>query len=107
MSKTAESFFRAFRIVRVLRVLRVLPLVVLLAACELPFVPAPPPQPTHTPVPTATLRPEIAYDYDPTALIVEADTLSEAGTSESHVPALRLYGDGFVVYAGEPALANL
>ena len=104
MRKAAESFFRAFRIVRGLRVL---PLIALLAACELPFATAPPPQPTHTPAPTATPRPEIAYDHDPAALIVEADTLSEAGTSESHVPALRLYGDGFVVYAGEPTMANL
>jgi hypothetical protein len=106
MSKTAESPFRVFRI---FRVLRVLPLVALLAACELPFASAPPPQPTHTPAPTATPRPEIAYDHDPAAPIVEADTLSQGrpGTPESHVPTLRLYGDGFVVYAGEPALANL
>ena len=106
MSKTAESFFRAFRIVRVLCVL---PLVALLAACELPFAPAPPPQPTQPPAATATPRPEIAYEHDPAALIVEADTLDEegAGTPESHVPTLHLYGDGFVVYAGEPALANL
>ena len=106
MSKTAESPFRVFRI---FRVLRVLPLVALLAACELPFAPAPPPQPTHTPAPTATPRPEIAYEHDPAALIVEADTLSQerSGTPESHVLILRLYGDGFVVYAGEPALANL
>ncbi len=106
MSKTAESPFRVFRI---FRVLRVLPLVALLAACELPFASAPPPRPTHTPVPTATPRSEIAYEHDPAALIVEADTLGEGrpGTPESHVPTLRLYGDGFVVYAGEPALANL
>jgi len=103
MTKTAESFFRAFR------VLRVLPLLALLAACELPFVPAPTPQPTQPPAPTATPRPEIVYDHDPAALIVEADTFSgeRPGTLESHVPTLRLYGDGFVVYAGEPALANL
>jgi len=100
MTKVAESAFR---------VLFCLALVVLLAACELPFAPAPPPQPTHTPAPTATSRPEIAYDHDPAALIVEADALDEGklATPESHVPALRLYGDGFVVYAGEPALANL
>jgi hypothetical protein len=106
MSKTAESPFRAFPIVRVLRVL---PLVALLAACELPFASAPSPQPTHTPAPTATPRPEMAYDHDPAALIVEADALGEdrPGIPESHVPALRLYGDGFVVYAGEPALAHL
>ncbi|HID65277.1 MAG TPA: hypothetical protein EYP49_21380 [Anaerolineae bacterium] len=57
----------------------------------------------------ATPRPEIAYDHDPAALIVEADTLSEGrpGTGGSHVPSLRLYGDGFVVYAGQPAPANL
>ena len=103
MSKTAESPFRVFRI------LRVLPLVALLAACELPVATAPSPQPTHTPAPAATPWPEIAYDHDPTALIVEADALDEGrpGTPESHVPALRLYGDGFVVYAGEPTLANL
>jgi hypothetical protein len=91
------------------RVLCVLPLVALLAACELPFAPAPPPQPTHTPAPTATPRPEIAYDRDPATLIIEADTLGQErlGTPESRVPTLRLYGDGFVVYAGEPALANL
>jgi hypothetical protein len=29
------------------------------------------------------------------------------GIPESHVPIFRLYGDGFVVYAGEPDLANL
>ena len=106
MSTVAESVFRAFSI---FRVLRVLPLLALLAGCELPFAPAPPPQPTHTPAPTATLRPEIAYDHDPAVLIVEADTLGQEipGTPESHVPALRIYGDGFVVYAGEPALANL
>ncbi|TEU18215.1 MAG: hypothetical protein E3J21_06485, partial [Anaerolineales bacterium] len=103
MCKTAESPFRAFRIVCVL------PLVALLVACELPFASAPTPQPTHTPAPTPTPRPEMAYDHDPAALIVEADTLGEggAGTPESHVPTLRLYGDGFVVYAGEPTLANL
>jgi hypothetical protein len=86
-----------------------LPLVALLTACELPFASAPPPQPTHIPAPTATPQSEIAYDHDPAALIVEADTLGKgrSGTPESHVPALRLYGDGFVVYAGEPALANL
>jgi hypothetical protein len=80
-----------------------------MAACELPFATAPTPGPTHTPAPTATPRPEIAYDRDPTALIVEADTLGEGrpGTRESHVPTFRLYGDGFVVYAGEAALANL
>jgi hypothetical protein len=106
MSKTAESLFRAFRISRVLRVL---PLVALLAACELPFASAPPPQPTYTPAPKATPRPEIAYDHDPAALIVEADALGEdrSGMPGSHVPTLRLYGDGFVIYAGEPALANL
>jgi hypothetical protein len=106
MSKTPQSFFRAFRIVCVLRVL---PLLALLTACELPFASAPTPQPTPAPAPTATPRPEIAYDHDPAALIVEADTFSgeNGGTLESHVPTLRLYGDGFVVYAGEPALANL
>jgi hypothetical protein len=100
MCKAAESVFRA---------LFCLSLVALLVACELPFAPAPSPQPTHTPAPTATPRPEIAYDHDPAALIVEADILAEgrSGTPESHVPTLRLYGDGFVVYAGEAALANL
>jgi hypothetical protein len=104
--KAAESFFRAFRMVRVLRVLSLL---ALLAACELPFAPAPSPQPKQPPAPTATPRPEIVYDHDPAALIVEADTFSgeRPGTLESHVPTLRLYGDGFLVYAGEPALANL
>ena len=106
MSRAAESPFRASRI---LRVLRVLPLVALVAACELPFASAPTPRPTHTPAPTATPRPEIAYDHDPAALIIEADTLGEErpGTPGSHVPTLRLYGDGFVVYADEPTLANL
>ena len=106
MSKTPESPFRAFRISRVLRVL---PLCALLVACELPFVSAPPPQPTPTLAPTATPRPEIAYDHDPAALTVEADALDEGGlgTPGSHVPILRLYGDGFVVYSGEPALPNL
>jgi hypothetical protein len=106
MSKTAELFFRAFRS---FRVSCCLPLVALLVACELPFASAPPPQPTYTPAPTAAPRPEIACDHDPAALIVEADTLGEErpGTRASHVPALRLYGDGFVVYAGEPSLASL
>jgi hypothetical protein len=108
MTKATESVFRAFRS---FRVLFCLPLIVLLAACELPFASAPLPQPTAITnlAPTATPRPEIAYDHDPAALIVEADTLGEGrpGTPESHVPILRLYGDGFVVYAGEPALANL
>jgi hypothetical protein len=100
MTKAAES---------VLRALFCLPLVALLAACDLPFAPAPLPQPTHTPAATATPRPEIAYDHDPAALVVEADTLDgeRSGTSESHVPTLRLHGDGFLVYSGEPALANL
>lgn len=103
MTTVAESGFRTFH------VLRVLLLVVLLAACELPLAPTLPPQPTHTPAPTATPRPRIAYDHAPAALIVEADTLGEGRppTSESHVPTLRLYGDGFMVYAGEPALAHL
>jgi hypothetical protein len=98
--KAAESIFHA---------LLCLLLLALLAACELPFASAPTSQPTQPPAPTATPRPEIVYDHDPAALIVEADTLSEErpGTLESHVPTLRLYGDGFVVYAGEPALANL
>jgi hypothetical protein len=100
MRKAAESVFRA---------LFCLSLVALLAACELPFAPALTPQPTHTPVPTATPRPEIAYDHDPAALVVEADILDEgrSGMPESHVPTLRLYGDGFVVYAGEATQANL
>jgi hypothetical protein len=103
MSKTPQSFFRAFRIVRVL------PLFALLTACEFGFASAPTPQPTLTPAPTATPRPEIAYDHDPAALVVEADTFGgeRPGTLESHMPTLCLYGDGFVVYAGEPALANL
>ena len=106
MSKPPESFFRAFR---TFRVLCVLPLAVLLVACEVPFAPAPPPQPTPTPAPMAAPRSEIAYDHDPAALIVEADTFSgeRPGTLASHVPALRLYGDGFVVYAGEPTLTHL
>jgi hypothetical protein len=106
MIKATESGFRAFRI---FCVLRVLPLVALLAACELPFASAPPLQPTYTPVSTATPRPEIAYDHDPAALIVEADTLSvdRPDAAVSHVPTLHLYGDGFVVYSGEPALPNL
>jgi hypothetical protein len=111
MTKATESGFRAFRSFRVFCILFCLSLVALLAACELPFAPTPPPQPTAITnlAPTATPRPEIAYDHDPAALIVEADTLGEGrpGTPESHVPILRLYGDGFVVYAGEPALANL
>lgn len=105
MRQATGSLFRAFRVLRVLFCLSL----VILAACELPFAPAPPPQPTHTPAPTATPQPEIAYDHDPATLVIEADTLSEgrSGTLVSHVLALRLYGDGFVVCAGEPAPANL
>lgn len=100
MSKIGESLFR---------VLLVLPLIALLVACEVPSASAPPPQPTPTPAPTAAPRPEMAYDHDPAALIVEADTLGEerAGTLASHVPTFRFYGDGFVVYAGEPTLTHL
>lgn len=99
----------SYAVERLFCVFRVLPLLALLAACELPFASAPPPQPTHTPAPTATRRPEIAYAHDPTALIVAADTLSpeSPGAPWNHVPTLRLYGDGFVVYAGEPAPVNL
>ncbi len=87
----------------------VLPLLALLGACTLPSTPGSISQPTPIPAPTATPRPEIAYAHDPTALIVEADTLSpeSSGAPWNHVPTLRLYGDGLVVYAGEPAPTHL
>lgn len=95
--KAAESFVWAFS------------LLALLAACEWPLVSTPPPQPTYPPAPVTTPRPEIAYAHDPTVLIVAADTPDPESPSApwNHVPTFRLYGDGFMVYAGEPAPVHL
>ncbi len=54
--------------------------------------------------PTPVLTP-IAYDRNPRAILVEADISGglERTPRGAHVPLFRLYGDGFVVFAGEPA----
>jgi hypothetical protein len=51
--------------------------------------------PTETPTP-------IAYDHNPNALLIEADTSGGLAPipADAHVPAFRLYGDGLVVFAG-------
>lgn len=69
------------------------------------------PLPTMAATPFSTLPPStpepeqmvIAYDRDPRGLLLEADVtggLSPAPRG-AHVPTFRLYGDGFVVFAGE------
>lgn len=64
------------------------------------------PIPTLLPSPTSTaIQNYILYDKSPLGIIIQADvrtgpvTVSRSG----HVPLFRLYGDGLVVYAGEPA----
>lgn len=71
-----------------------------------------PPQPTATiPIPTAPLvTPTVfgtpfPYERHPRAILIEADVWGGATASvrEAHVPLFRLYGDGFVVFAGANA----
>jgi hypothetical protein len=47
----------------------------------------------------------ISYDHSPQAVLIEADLRNEAQptAADSHVTTWRLYGDGFVVFAGGPA----
>lgn len=58
-------------------------------------------------VPTPVLTP-LAYDRNSHAVLVEADISGglERVPRGAHVPLFRLYGDGFVVFAGEPALLS-
>ncbi len=53
------------------------------------------------PTPVQTL---IAYDRNPRAILIEADIVGGLAPvpREAHVPLLRLYADGFIVFAGEP-----
>jgi len=63
------------------------------------MTPSPAPAtPTETPTP-------IAYDHNPNALLIEADTSGGFAPipPDAHVPAFRLYGDGLVVFPGARA----
>ncbi len=64
----------------------------------------PPPTATAISFPTPTTTP-IAYDHNPRALLIEADVFGGFASvpRDAHVPKFRLYGDGFVVFAGERA----
>lgn len=70
---------------------------------------------TATPSPTATTRSflmatttAISYDHNPRSLLIEADVFGGLAPvpRDAHVPKFRLYGDGFVVFAGERALLS-
>jgi hypothetical protein len=76
------------------------------------LAPAPTSTPTEialaTPLPFA--KPTIfgtpfPYERNPRALLIEADVWGEPGTNlrDAHVPLFRLYGDGFVIFAGANA----
>ncbi|MCL4395520.1 MAG: hypothetical protein M1482_12095, partial [Chloroflexi bacterium] len=47
----------------------------------------------------------MTYDHGPQAVLIEADLWSngEPILADAHVTTWRLYGDGFVVFAGDPA----
>ncbi len=59
---------------------------------------------THTPRPTAWITP-VPYDHNPQAILIEADVSGGliSVPRDAHVPSFRLYGDGFVLFAGERA----
>ena len=71
----------------------------------------PTPMPTETPTlliplvsPTLAGTP-FPYERNPRAILIEVDVWSDtsAGLRDAHVPLFRLYGDGFVVFAGANA----
>lgn len=64
--------------------------------------------PLATPVPFATptiFGTPFPYDRNPRAILIEADVLGESSARlrDLHVPLFRLYGDGFVIFAGANA----
>ncbi|MEW5719765.1 MAG: hypothetical protein AB1817_14125, partial [Chloroflexota bacterium] len=73
------------------------------------------PRATHTPtdapiLPTPLASPTFAgtpfpYERNPRAILIEADVWGDTAASlrDAHVPLFRLYGDGFVVFAGANA----
>jgi len=73
-----------------------------------PYTATPPPTDTATPTlppasPTLFATP-FPYERHPRARLVEADVWGSTSIlRESHVPLFRLYGDGFVVFAGANA----
>lgn len=64
----------------------------------------PPPTTTPLSLPMMTTTP-LAYEHNPRALLIEADVSGGFAPvpRDTHVPKFRLYGDGFVVFAGERA----
>jgi hypothetical protein len=79
------------------------------------------PAPTFTTTPTTTTAPSatraatstasptpITYDRSSRAILIEADVWggSDAPSRDSHVPIFRLYGDGYVVFAGVSTLPS-
>lgn len=93
----------------------ILVLLLALDACSSPHaleaptaIPSPTTLPTATDLPTSTPMPiigaltPIAYDHSPRSILIEADLLTSATTPrDEHVVTFRLYGDGFVVFAGD------
>ena len=72
------------------------------------LIPSPMPSRTNTPPPTLTQTPTqtttpVAIDRYPRALLIKADVLESSMSRDSHVPLFQLYGDGFIVFAGERA----
>jgi hypothetical protein len=80
--------------------------------------PTPTATPTPSMTPTETATPTLApltsptlsatqfpHERNPRAILIEADVWGEtlAGLRDAHVPLFRLYGDGFVVFAGANA----
>ncbi len=69
---------------------------------------SPTPEPTATEAPTATLSPAlgtlapITYNHSPLSTLIEADMSPSSTTPrDMHVTTFRLYGDGFVIFAGD------
>ena len=61
--------------------------------------------PTRTPIalPTLSATP-FPYERSPLAILIEADVWGQSSSSrDAHVPLFRLYGDGYVVFAGANA----
>ncbi|MBI5304794.1 MAG: hypothetical protein HY868_21850 [Chloroflexi bacterium] len=64
---------------------------------------------TRAPTRAQTIAPlALNYERNTRAIVIEADTFG-GGTPmprDAHVPMFRLFGDGLVVFAGEPGFAN-